>query len=169
MCVTPDGLFFKPSFCYPTDLYLFLNSYGFVMKVRLTKEQKLKIANSQDVFTILQAVLMRQNRLHRQKEYFWSLGLNSKNDIMYLELVTLGSLNQNNIDPVELFSFAVQKKCKRIILVHNHPSGYTKPSKADITLTRFLQTGATYLGIEILDHLIITEEKFYSMADMGDL
>ena len=87
------------------------------MKVRLNKAAKTKITNSEDVFKIMHAVLMRQNKLHRQKEYFWSLGLNSASDIAYLELVAVGALNVVVIDPVELFSFAVQKKCKRMILV----------------------------------------------------
>lgn len=63
----------------------------------------------------MHAVLMRQSRLHRQKEYFWVMGLNTAHDIMYIELVTIGTLNKNNVDPVEIFSFAVQKKCKRVI------------------------------------------------------
>lgn len=139
------------------------------MNVRLSKEQKTKIANSEDVFSIMRAVLMRQNRLHRQKEYFWSVGLNTANDILYIELVTVGTLNKNIVDPVELFSFAVQKKCKKIILVHNHPSGHPKPSKPDRELTSMLQQGAAVLRIAILDHIIITEENYYSFADEGDL
>lgn len=137
------------------------------MKVRLTKEQKIKIANSDDVFKVMQAVLLRQNKLHRRKEYFWSIGLNTANDILYIELVTLGVLNKVNVDPVELFSFAVQKKCKKIILVHNHPSDNVTPSADNIALTHHLVTGGSYLSIEILDHIIITEEKFYSMASSG--
>ncbi|HYG14783.1 MAG TPA: JAB domain-containing protein [Bacteroidia bacterium] len=135
------------------------------MQVRLSKEQKTRIANSQDVYAIMLAVLMRQNRLHRQKEYFWCMGLNSAHDILYLELVTIGVLNQSIVDPVELFSFAVQKKCKRVILIHNHPSGNLSPSAEDINLTNFLKTGGSYLKIEIIDHLIISETGYLSMAE----
>lgn len=131
------------------------------MKVRLTKEQKIRIANSHDVYIIMHAILMRQNKLHRQKEYFWAIGLNTASDILYVELVTIGILNKASVDPVELFSFAVQKKCKRVILVHNHPSGQLKPSKSDIELTKFLQQGGQYLKIAIEDHIIITEENAY--------
>ena len=138
------------------------------MKVRLAKKDKIKIANSEDVYRIMQAILMRQNKLHRQKEYFWSIGLNTISDIIYIELVTIGTLNKNSIDPVELFSFAVQKKCKRLILVHNHPSGSTKPSKNDIALTQSLKKGGEYLKIDIEDHIIITENQgFLSLADQG--
>ena len=131
------------------------------MNVRLSKDQKIKIAHSEDVYTIMRAVLMRQNRLHRQKEYFWAIGLNTPGDILYLELVTIGTLNQNSVDPVELFSFAVQKKCKRMILVHNHPSGDLTPSKSDIESTKFLKRGGEFLKITIEDHIIITEDNGY--------
>ena len=138
------------------------------MKVRLSKSDKIKIANSEDVYKIMLSILMRQNRLHRQKEYFWSIGLNTVSDIMYIELVTIGTLNKTSIDPVELFSFAVQKKCKRLILVHNHPGGSIKPSKADIALTQSLLKGAEYLKIDIEDHLIITEDNgYFSLAEDG--
>lgn len=138
------------------------------MNVRLSKDQKIRIANSEDVYTIMRAVLMRQNRLHRQKEYFWSIGLNSACDILYLELVTIGILNQNSVDPVELFSFAVQKKCKQIILVHNHPSGNVTPSESDIELTKSLKKGAEYLKIVIEDHIIISENNgYFSFMDKG--
>ncbi|HSH66404.1 MAG TPA: JAB domain-containing protein [Bacteroidia bacterium] len=138
------------------------------MKVRLSEKDKIKIANSEDVYRIMQAILMRQNKLHRQKEYFWSIGLNTVSDILYIELVTIGTLNKNSIDPVELFSFAVQKKCKRLILVHNHPSGSIKPSKSDISLTQSLKKGGEYLKIDIEDHIIITENQgFLSFSDEG--
>ena len=109
---------------------------------------------------------MRQNKLHRQKEYFWAIGLNTAFNIMYIELVTIGILNKVAVDPIELFSFAVQKKCKKLILVHNHPEGQLKPSKSDIELTTYLQKGGEYLNITIYDHIIITEENaYYSFVD----
>lgn len=137
------------------------------MKVRLPKDKKLHIANTEDVFKIMQAVLLRQNKLHRQKEYFWSMGLHNNWDISYLELCTIGSLNRAHIDGVELFSFAVQKKCKKIILIHNHPSGNLKPSDNDLLTTEYFKAAGNILGIEVLDHLIISEEAFFSMKDNG--
>lgn len=139
------------------------------MKVRLTKEQKIRIANSDDVYKIMQAVLMRQNRFRRGKEYFWVLGLNTSNDIMYLELVAIGKLNVVNVDPIEIFSFASQKRCKQIILVHNHPEGKLKPSAADIKLTSHLAIGAQFLGMKILDHLIISETDYKSIGQFADV
>lgn len=137
------------------------------MKVRLSKLDKVRIANSDDVYDIMQKVLMRQNKLHRQKEYFWTIGLNSANDILYIELVTIGILNKTILDPVEIFSFAVSKKCKKIILVHNHPSGSLTPSIEDKSLTKHLNKGGKLLGIQVLDHLIISEESYVSFKDKG--
>ncbi len=137
------------------------------MNVRISKEQKVKIANSQDVFNIMCAVLKRQSKFRRKQEYFWTIGLSTAHDIEYIELVALGRLNAVNVEPVELYSIAVQKRCKRILLVHNHPAGSLKPSKADLTVTQFLKTAAKLLKIELIDHLIISETGFFSFVDEG--
>lgn len=133
------------------------------MNVRLTKEQKIKIANSEDVFAIMQAVLKRENKLSRQKEHFWVIGLTTANVISFIELVSLGSLNKAIIEPLDVFHLASSKNLRKIILVHNHPSGNLTPSAADISLTNQLKMGAKYLNIEILDHLIISETGFGSV------
>lgn len=130
------------------------------MNVRLTKDQKIKIANSEDVFAIMQAVLKRENRLSRQKEHFWVIGLTPTNVISFIELVALGSLNKAVLEPLDVFHLASSKNLRKIILVHNHPSGILTPSGDDINLTNQLKLGAQYLRIEILDHLIISESGF---------
>ena len=135
------------------------------MNVKLTKEQKIKVANSEDVFSIMREVLKRENRLSRQKEHFWVVGLNVNNVIAYIELVALGSVSKIIVKPVEVFSFAVAKKCESVILVHNHPSGDLKPSKADIDLTKKLVNGSKFLEIKVIDHLIISTKEYLSFAD----
>ncbi len=135
------------------------------MNVRLPKDEDIRIANQDDIARIMQKVLMRQNRLHRQKEYFWTIGLNTSNDIQYIELVALGKVNAVSVDPTEIFHIAVSKKCKSIVLVHNHPSGSIKASEADKRITRELKLAAQILKIEILDHIIITEDSFSSVID----
>lgn len=132
------------------------------MNVRIPKDADLHIANTEDIARIMRKILLRQNRLHRKKEYFWAIGLNSNHDIEYIELITIGSLNKNIIDPVEVFSFAVSKKCKKLIICHNHPSGNLKPSESDLELTRRIAYGAHTLNIKLLDHIIISETKEYT-------
>ncbi len=140
------------------------------MKVKLPKGTKTKIYESKDIFKIMHAVLMRQNKLRRKAEYFYTIGLNVSNDIEYLELIAIGALNKVNIDPVELFSIAVGKKCKQLILVHNHTGTTIRPSVQDIRLTKRLEAGGDILGIKIVDHIIISEKNgYYSFADNDDL
>jgi DNA repair protein RadC len=137
------------------------------MKVKYDKKKNLKIECSADVHQLMQKILMRQNKLHRQKEYFWVIGLNNASNILYIELVSIGSLNKCIVDPVEVFCFAIARKCKRIIMVHNHPSGNPEPSDSDLSITAQLVKGASYLNIQIVDHIIITEKKYMSFADQG--
>ncbi|MBJ6366758.1 JAB domain-containing protein [Snuella sedimenti] len=132
------------------------------MNVRIPKNESTRIEDSRDIARIMRKILLRQNKLHRKKEYFWTIGLSVKNDIEYIELLTIGILNQNNIDPVEVFNFAVAKKCKRIILCHNHPSGNTAPSEADREITEKIKRGAEVLNIELLDHIIICDDKEFT-------
>lgn len=130
------------------------------MQVRLTKEQKVKIANADDVYEIMRTILMRENKLARQKEHFWVIGLSHSNVILYVELVALGTINEVMVKPVEVFNFAVIKKAIKIILVHNHPSGELRASEQDIRITQRLKAGADALEIEILDHFIISEKGY---------
>ncbi len=97
------------------------------------------------------------------------MGLATNNRILYIELVSLGSLSKAVVDPMEVYSLAVQKKSPQIILIHNHPSGELKPSKEDKKLTRELVQGGKLLNITVLDHLVISEEDFLSFADKGIL
>ena len=152
---------------------ILLNCYlwikRFCMNVRPPKDEDLRIANSSDIARIMRRVLLRQNRLHRQKEYLWVVGLSENNDLQYIELLVIGHLNKVFIDPVEVFNFAVAKKCKKIVLVHNHPSGEMKPSDADYKVTKLIMDGARTLKIKLIDHIIITESKeFHCILESGD-
>lgn len=132
------------------------------MNVRLPKDEDIHIANTKDIARIMRKILLRQNRLHRKKEYFWAIGLSTANNIEYIELLTIGTLNKNSVKPIDVFNFAVAKKCEKIIVCHNHPSGNIEPSKDDIAMTQLLTAGATVLGIQLLDSIIISEDKEYT-------
>ena len=105
------------------------------MNVRLTKAQKINIANSDDVFAVMRQILRRENRLGRNKEHFWVIGLANNHQILYIELVSLGSITATIVEPMDVFSWALQKRCVKIILVHNHPGGTLQPSLADKEIT----------------------------------
>jgi DNA repair protein RadC len=135
------------------------------MNVKLTKSQKIKLLNSTDIYSIMQQVLMRENKIDRNKEHFWTIGLDNANRILYIELISLGTSTSAPVEPMQVFRIAVQKAAIKLILVHNHPTGETKPSKEDITITdRLIQVGKI-LAIDVIDHLIITEKTYNSFAD----
>lgn len=137
------------------------------MNVRLPKDQKIKIGSPHDIFPIMQKILMRENRLSRAKEHFWVMGLATDNKISYIELVALGSISSAVVNPLEVFNLAVSKKSPKIVLVHNHPSGNLEPSIEDKAVTDQIVEGGKTLTIEVLDHLIISEEGYFSFASEG--
>jgi DNA repair protein RadC len=136
------------------------------MKVPLKKAQKVKIKLSGDIYPVMKEILLRENKLRRKQEYFWVISLNTLNVIENIELVALGAINTVEVGPIEIFSIPIQKRCKKVILVHNHPSGEVNPSEADIEFTKRIKAAADIMTISILDHLIITEKNYFSFIDM---
>ncbi len=137
------------------------------MPVRLTKEEKIKILNADDVFGIMQKILLRENKINRKREHLWAIGLEPNNQIQFIELISMGSKTKTIVEPMEVFSFALQKKSDKIILVHNHPSGELEPSEGDKDVTdRLIQVGLI-VDVPVVDHLIISVESFMSFAREG--
>ncbi|MCB2261342.1 MAG: hypothetical protein LGR52_00090 [Candidatus Thiosymbion ectosymbiont of Robbea hypermnestra] len=137
------------------------------MEVRLSKNQKVIVNHSRDIYLIMRQILRRENKIGRSQEHFWMVGLNQANKILYIELVALGSSNMANIKPREAFRMAIYKLAVRAIMVHNHPSGDVTPSEEDQDLTdHFIQAGK-FLKVEVVDHLIISDEDYRSLADSG--
>ena len=114
---------------------------------------------------IMRDILKTEDENDQLKEHFWVLGLNSRNIVIYIELVSLGTLNASLVHPREVFRFAIQKSVCSIILSHNHPGGEARPSEDDLKLTKRLTDAGEILGIEVLDHIIITENDFFSMKE----
>jgi DNA repair protein RadC len=137
------------------------------MNVKLTPAQKINVLNTADVFAIMQQILLRENKIRRAQEHFWIIGLNNKNKILFIELLALGASNRITLDPPDVFRMAIYKLATQAIFVHNHPAGNTTPSAADKTFTDHMLKAGQFLRIEVLDHLIITEQKYLSFADSG--
>lgn len=139
------------------------------MNVRLTKEQKIRVLNSKDIYAIMQQVLLRENKIGRNQEHFWVVGLDNKNKILFVELIGLGATNRVNADPPDIFRMAIYKLAVKIILAHNHPSNSLDISKPDRDFTdRMLKVGKL-INIEVIDHLIISEKSYTSLEDKGIL
>ena len=137
------------------------------MNIKLTDKQKIKIRNSDDIYEIMQRILLRENRIDRNREHFWTISLDTASKILNIELISIGTVNRTLVEPMEVFSVPLQKRAVKLMLIHNHPSGEVVPSEADKDLTdRLIQVGLI-MNVPVLDHLIITERTFFSFADGG--
>lgn len=96
-----------------------------------------------------------------------ALYLNTKNDIIKNETIFIGSLNTAVAHPREIFKGAVRYSAARIIIAHNHPSGNTDPSEADLSFTRRLVDAGEMMGIEVIDHIIVGEQCYFSLREHG--
>lgn len=102
------------------------------------------------------------------RECFWVIHLNSANKIIEKELVSMGTINNSLVHPREVFKRAILNGATGIITVHNHPGGQAQPSKEDRETWKRLEKGGKLLGIEVMDHLIITpSEEYYSEKEGG--
>ena len=137
------------------------------MRVKLTKAQRIRVLNSVDVYKVMQQVLLRENKIDRNKEHFWVVCLSQSNKILLIELVSLGTMKKSLVDPTEVFSFALQKRAAQLIMVHNHPGGALQPSPEDTDITDRMYQIGLFLDLPVIDHLIISERKFYSFKDSG--
>ena len=125
------------------------------------------IRSAQDVCELM----LDEMRLYDQ-ECFKIMLLNTKNQLMRTETVTLGLLDASLVHPREVFSIAIKANCAAIIALHNHPSGDPTPSEADNQVTRRLKEAAILLGIKFFDHIILGDrpsKPYYSYREHGKL
>lgn len=137
------------------------------MQVKLTEKQKIIATNPEAVYQVMREILLWENEIDRDQEHFWCICLNNINMIINIELVSLGSVDEAIITPMQIFRIAIQKGAVRVILVHNHPSGMLVPSPRDIDVTdRMIQVGLIH-HIEVCDHLIISMDGYYAFSKKG--
>jgi DNA repair protein RadC len=132
----------------------------------IVSEQEKAIFGSSSVAEIMRAILDSEHETDQGREHFWAMGVNRKNILQYVELVSLGSLCASIVHPREVFRLAVMKGVAALIFCHNHPTGDPRPSQEDIELTRRLRGVGEILGIEVLDHVIIGK-TYFSFKDNG--
>ena len=97
-----------------------------------------------------------------KKEHFVTFYLDTRNQEIKRDIVSIGTLNYNLVHPREVFEPAVRNLAASIILAHNHPSGCLEPSDEDLSLTKRLVSPGKLLGIEVIDHIIVTKDGFIS-------
>ena len=120
------------------------------------------ISSSDDI-----ARLFMEELRYARKEYFKSLLLSTKGDIISIEEISVGELSSTVVHPREVFTMAVRKSAAAVVFVHNHPSGDARPSDEDVETTRRLTDCGKLLGIQVLDHIIIGDGLFSSRREMG--
>ena len=125
---------------------------------------KTRITCSTDIYNYIKPQL-----LDLPHEEFWVILLNRANVVMKKESISMGGVAGTVADPKIIFKKALEQLASSIILVHNHPSGNTKPSAADIALTKKMKEAGQFLDLPILDHIIFTDSDYYSFADEGTL
>ena len=132
-----------------------------------TNRNRIKITKSEDVFDIAKRY-WNIDTIELQEEAKVLL-LNRANIVIGIYNLSTGGITACIIDIKLILSVALKAVASSIILIHNHPSGNLKPSRADIDITKKLKDATKLLDLDLLDHVIITKEDFYSFSDNGDL
>jgi DNA repair protein RadC len=101
------------------------------------------------------------------REHFVICGLDAKHAIIGVNVVSTGTLTHTIVHPREIFKPLILMNAAACLCAHNHPSGDPTPSQEDVLLTNRVRSAATLLGITLLDHLVLGEERYYSFADQG--
>lgn len=123
-----------------------------------------KINSPEDVYRLLYPGLRETKR-----ELFIELCLDTKNQVIKQETISIGSLNANVVHPREVFKTAIRESSAHIIVAHNHPSGDPTPSREDIEITKKLVETGNVVGISVLDHVIIGDGRHFSMKEAGHI
>ena len=124
--------------------------------------QKTTVRTSGDIATFLRA-----NLKDLSHEVFMVIFLNKSNKIMNYKIISSGGLTGTVADPRMILKAALEVGATSVVLCHNHPSGNLKPSVADEMLTRKIKDGAALIDIRLMDHIIVSNEGYYSFADDG--
>lgn len=127
-------------------------------------EEKRKISSPEDIYRYLYPSMQGT-----KKEQFIALYLDTKNQILKSEVISVGSLNANVVHPREVFKSALINSAAHIIVSHNHPSGDPTPSREDIEITKTLVETGKIIGIQLLDHVIIGDNRHFSMKEAGHI
>lgn len=130
----------------------------------LDTDEKPKVSASADAYQIIKADL-----LDLPHEEFWVLILNRANRVIKKQQISQGGVAGTVADPKIIYKSALDSLASGIILAHNHPSGNLTPSQADIDLTKKLKEAGKMLEIQVLDHIIVAGQKYFSFADEGML
>ena len=132
---------------------------------KIAKKFRIKINKSEDAY--LSFLNSWSHDLIELQEEFKILLLNNANEVLGIQNLSKGSTNGVNVDMKLLFAVALKACATGIIIAHNHPTGNLQPSESDKNLTNKIKDSGKLLDIKLLDHLIVTKDSFFSLADNG--
>ena len=138
-----------------------------IVSVKLVKEGDMFVVNKSINSPSVVYEVLKEYLDGADREKFVLLTLNVKNNITSITTVSVGSLSEATVHPREVFKTAILLNSASIIICHNHPSGDSTPSKADINITTRIKEGGKILGIELLDHIIIGDDNYCSFKAKG--
>lgn len=124
-----------------------------------------KVINSPErAYDVIEEVLKLSSKT---KEHLVMMSLNTKNEIVGLHTIHIGSVNASIVHPREILQQAILNNATSFMIFHNHPSGDPSPSREDIDVTKRLAEAGTIIGIQLLDHIIIGTNRFVSLKEKG--
>ena len=124
------------------------------------RQERKQVTSSQDLFEIFEPAIADFTH-----EEFWIALMNNRNHLIDVRRLTAGGIASTIIDVPMLLKTAIEHSAMAVAVAHNHPSGDVQPSKEDIAITQRIDAGCKAIGIRFLDHLIISQNKYYSFAD----
>jgi len=140
---------------------------AFELGKRVLKEsfnENSKLHSPESIYQYLKSELEMKTQ-----EHFLALYLNTKGELIKKETLFIGSLNASLVHPREIFKHAVLNSAAAIIICHNHPSGDPTPSKQDIDITKLIHKNSIMMDIQLLDHIIIGKDRYYSFKEKGKI
>ena len=130
-------------------------------------KESVKCENTKDAYKIFKHILRYEKYELKSQEHFWIMGIDSEEYVVCIYIAAIGANNRQIIDPVDMFATAINHNSKKIVLAHNHPDVNESPylSNADFDLTNRLYHACLPFGIEIIDHLILADDTYYSLDE----
>lgn len=139
-----------------------LAAIEFGRRVEKSPPYNFRVRTAEDVFKYARPYFNLKNR-----EHFAIVMLTVKNDVIAMKEISVGNLTSSIVHPREVFFHAIRNSAASIIALHNHPSGDPTPSKDDYDITRRLVEAGRIIGIDVLDHIVLAGDKYFSMQEEG--
>ncbi len=136
-------------------------------KIREERSRYHRIRENPIITTASRAYEHLHEYHHLDREHFIAITLDGASRVIGTHIISIGTLNQSLVHPREVFYPAIKDKAAAIVIAHNHPSGQLYPSRADKQVTTRLKEAGKLIGINIIDHIILTPDNFYSFQDEG--